>query len=487
MKYDYNILVIGAGSAGLVTSYIAATIKAKVGLIERHKMGGDCLNTGCVPSKALIRSAKVVHYAHRAQEFGLKSMDVKFDFADIMERVQNVIKKIEPHDSIERYTKLGVECITGEAKILSPNEVQVNGKTLTTRAIVVATGARPLIPPLEGIEQIKYLTSDNLWELRQQPKKLLVLGGGPIGCELAQSFNRLGTEVTIVERGPRIMHREDDDVAEVIIDRFKKEGVHMAINTSAKSFKIVEGRKYLVVQKDTGESTIEFDEILIAVGRRANVTGFGLEELGVELNQNGTIKADPFLATNYKNIFVCGDVTGPYQFTHTAAHQAYYASVNSLFYPFTRWVPKMFAGSLRVNYDVIPWATYTDPEVATVGLTESAAKLKGVKYEVTTYGIDDLDRAIADSEDHGLVKVLTQPGTDKILGATIVASSAADMLGEFVAAMKHGFGLNGIMGTIHAYPSMLEANKFAAGEWKKARKPEGALELLRKFHNWRRG
>ena len=488
MKYDYNVLVIGAGSAGLVTSYIAATLKAKVGLIERHKMGGDCLNTGCVPSKALIRSAKVIHYAHRAKEFGLKSMTPDFDFADVMERVQTVIKKIEPHDSIERYTGLGVECITGEAKIVSPHEVEVNGKVLTTRCIVVATGARPFVPPLEGLDQVKYLTSDNLWEIRHQPKKLIVLGGGPIGSELAQSFNRLGTDVTMVERGPRILPREDDDVAECVIERFKKEGVHMATNTSAKAIRIVDGRKYLVVEKDSGESTIEFDEILIAVGRRPNTSGFGLEELGVELRQNGTIKANDLLATNYSNIFVCGDVTGPFQFTHTAAHQAYFACLNSLFHPFNKLIKFLpgAGGHFKVNYNVVPWATYTDPEVATVGLTEKMAQAQGIKYEVTTYGIDDLDRAIADGEDHGMVKVLTKPGTDKILGATIVASTAADMLGEFVAAMKHGFGLNGIMGTIHAYPSMLEANKFAAGEWKKARKPEGALNLLKKFHDWRR-
>lgn len=486
-RFDYNLLVIGAGSGGLVSSYIAATLKARVGLIERHKMGGDCLNTGCVPSKALIRSAKMMAYAKRARDFGFKSATIDYDFAEVMERVQNVIKKVEPHDSVERYRSLGVECIIGEAKILSPYEVQVNREIFTTRAIIVATGAGPFVPPIPGLDQIRFLTSDNIWEIRQQPKRLLVLGGGPIGSELAQSFQRLGSQVILVERSPRIMAREDKEVSELVMKKFKSEGMEILTNHTAKGFQSNGGQKILVAEHKGEEKKVAFDEVLVALGRRANVRGFGLEDLGVELTERGTVKANDFLATNYKNIFVCGDVVGPYQFTHTAAHQAYYASINALFSPFTYMVPSPFNRNLKVDYSVVPWATYTDPEVATVGLTETSAKEQGVDYEISHYGIDDLDRAIADSEDHGFIKVLTKPGTDRILGATIAGYHASDLIGEFIAAMKNSFGLNSILGTIHIYPTMAEANKYLAGEWKKARKPEGALRFLEKFFRWRRG
>ena len=487
-KYDYNLVVIGGGSGGLVSSYIAAAVKAKVALIEKHKMGGDCLNTGCVPSKALIRSAKLMAYSKRATEFGFKTAHFDFEFSDVMERVQRVIKKIEPHDSIERFNGLGVDCITGEAKILSPYEVQVNGKKLTTKAIIVATGARPFVPPLKGLDQITPLTSDNLWEIRTLPKRLAVLGGGPIGAELAQCFARFGSQVTVVEQNETIMAREDADVAKIISTKFKKEGIELLTGHKASSVEVNGDIKSLICEGPNGTTKkLEFDEVLVALGRRANVTGFGLEEMGVELTESQTIKADDFLATNYSNIFVCGDVTGPYQFTHTAAHQAYYACVNSLFSPFIHFTPpwikkKMF----KVDYSVIPWATYTDPEIATVGLTESSAKQQGVKYDLTTYGIDDLDRAIAEEEDHGLVKVLTKPGTDTILGATIVGYHASDMIMEFILAMKNNFGLNAILGTIHPYPTLSEANKFAAGNWKKAQNNDKALSLLKRFHTWRR-
>lgn len=491
-KFDYNVIVIGAGSAGLVTSYIAATLKAKVALVEKHKMGGDCLNTGCVPSKALIRSAKILSYSKRAKEFGFQSSQVNFNFTEVMERVQNVIKKVEPHDSVERYSSLGVNCITGSAKILSPYEVQIdNQKILTTKAIVIATGAKPFVPPFKGLDQIKYLTSDNIWNLRKQPKKMIVLGGGPIGVELAQSFQRLGTQVTIVEKNSQIMNREDQDVSQAIEKRFISEGVKILTNHSAQSFETestLEGEKKFLVCEHQGQThRLEFDEVLIALGRKSSVEGFGLEELGVELTDRKTIKADEFLTATYKNIFVCGDVTGPYSFTHTAAHQAYYACINALFRPYTNFIPPPFNKNFKVDYSVIPWATYTDPEIATVGLTENTAKKQGISYELTTYGLDDLDRAIADSEDHGFVKVLTVPGKDKILGATIVGNHASDLIGEFITAMKHGFGLNSILATIHIYPTMSEANKYLAGKWKRARKLEGVLSKLEKFHNWRRG
>ena len=475
--FDYNLVVIGAGSGGLVTSYIAAAVNAKVALIEKHKMGGDCLNTGCVPSKAIIRSAKMLSYAKRAREFGFKSTTIDFDFSDIMARVQNVIKKVEPHDSVERYTDLGVEVITGEAKIISPYEVEVNGKVLTTKNIVVSTGARPFVPDIPGLDEVSYHTSDTIWEMRDKPKRMVVLGGGPIGSELAQSFHRLGIEVTMVERGNRIMRREDEEISEMVATNFKTDGVRVLTSHEAVKFEVIDGIKRVTCKTGDNEITIEFDEVLVALGRKANVTGFGLESLDISLSKMGTIEANEYLQTNYPNIYVVGDVTGPYQFTHVAAHQAWYASVNALFSPFKKF---------KVDYSVIPWATYTDPEVARVGLNELEAKERGIEYEVTEYGIDDLDRAITDSEDHGVVKILTVPGKDKILGVTIVGAHAGDLIAEYVLAMKHGLGLNKMLGTIHIYPTMAEANKYAAGVWKRNHKPEKLLEWVGKFHAWRR-
>jgi len=472
-KYNYNIIVIGGGSAGLVSSYIAAAVKAKVALIEKHKMGGDCLNTGCVPSKALLRSAKMLSYAKRAKEFGFQKTTVEFDFAEVMQRVQNVIKTIAPHDSRERYTSLGVECIEGEAKITSPHSVEVGGRTLTARSIIVATGARPLVPPIAGLDKVDYLTSDNVWDLRELPKKLVVLGGGPIGAEMAQAFARLGSEVTIVEMAGQILIREDEEVIKLVTKKLTEEGITVLTNHKAKAF---EGNT-LICEHDGKDVSITFDKVIVALGRKANVTGFGLEELGVTIRKQGTIEANPFLQTNIPSIYVCGDATGPYQFTHTAAHQAWYASVNALFSPFKKF---------KTDYSVIPWATFTDPEVARVGLNEKDAIAQKIPYEVTTYGIDDLDRAIADSEAHGFVKVLTVPRKDKILGVTIVGTHAGDLIAEYILAMKHGIGLNKILGTIHIYPTLAEANKYAAGAWKKAHAPAFALRLLEKFHSWRR-
>jgi len=476
-QFDYNIVVIGAGSAGLVTAYIASAVKAKVALIEKDKMGGDCLNTGCVPSKALIRSTRILNYVKRAREFGFKNATIQYNFADIMERIQKVIKKVEPHDSAERYTRLGVECIKGEARIITPYEVRVNGRSLITQNIVIATGARPYVPEIDGLEMVDYLTSDTIWNLRTQPKKMIVLGGGAIGCELAQCFQRLGTQVIIIERNARVLNREDKDVSLHVMESFRKDGIHMLTNHSAKRVVVDAQHKYLVCEHQGKNVTIEFDEILIALGRKPNVEGFGVEELNIHTSVNGNVETDDFLRTNYPNIYACGDVAGPYQFTHMAAHQAWYAAVNSLFKPFKRF---------RVNYSVIPWATYTDPEVARVGLNENEAKAKGIPFEVTRYGIEDLDRAIVDEEDHGLVKVLTEPGKDKILGVTIVGHHAGELIAEFVTAMTHGLGLEKILNTIHIYPTLTEANKYVAGNWKKAHKPERVLNWLDRLHRWRR-
>ena len=478
-QFDNNLVVIGAGSGGLVTAYIAAAVKAKVTLIEKHKMGGDCLNTGCVPSKALIRSARFLAQVKQAKILGIHSANAEFDFAEVMQRVQNVIKKIEPHDSVERYTELGVDVVTGSAKIISPWQVEITTaeKThiISTRAIVIAAGAKPFVPPIPGLDDVGYLTSDNIWSLREKPQRLLVLGGGPIGCELAQAFARLGIDVTQVEMLPRIMIREDEEVSVAVMDKFQREGIQVLVEHTAKQFVIVNGEKTLIAEHHGQEVHIAFDQVLLAIGRAANVSGYGVEGLGIELSPRKTVEVNPFLETNYPNIYACGDVAGPYQFTHTAAHQAWYAAVNALFGHFKKF---------RVDYSVIPWATFTDPEVARVGLNEQDAKQQGIAYEVSTYGIDDLDRAIADSEAHCFVKVLTQPGKDKILGVTIVGAHAGDLIAEFVLAMKHRLGLNKLLGTIHIYPTMSEANKYVAGVWKRNHAPEKLLQWVARYHAW---
>lgn len=476
--FDTNMVVIGAGSAGLVTAYIAALVKARVTLIEKHQMGGDCLNTGCVPSKALIRSASVNHLIKRASEFGLEDASARVNFSAVMKRIRQVIKTIEPHDSVTRYSELGVDCVQGEATITSPWTVQVGEQQISTRHIVIATGARPWVPPIPGLEKMDYLTSDSIWTLDTLPDRLLVMGGGPIGCELAQAFSRLGSKVTIVNRSDRILPREDVDVSEYISQRFKAEGIEIITSREVEGFTQAEGNRIAITSGAEGELHIPFDQVLVAVGRKANTEHFGLETLDVALNPNGTVKVNEYLQTNYPNIFACGDVAGPYQFTHMASFQAWFAAVNSLFGTFKKF---------RIHYNVVPWATFIDPEVARVGLNELEAEEKGIKVEVTRYGIDDLDRAIADSEAMGYVKVLTVPGKDKILGATIVGYHASELINEFILAMTHGLGLKKIMASIHIYPTLSESGKFAAGQWRKKNAPQWIMPYLEKFHRWSRG
>lgn len=477
-KFDTNMVVIGAGSAGLVASLIAATLRAKVTLIERHKMGGDCLNTGCVPSKAILRSAHVADEMRRAPEFGLAPVEVAVDFPQVMERVQQKIAAIEPHDSVERFTSLGVDCVSGDAKIVSPWEVEVNGERIRTRHIVIASGARARVPDIPGLEDLDYLTSDTLWDIREQPKRLLVLGAGPIGCELAQAMASLGSQVTMITNAARIMPREDEDASSLVHRKLEAKGIEILTQSEPTRFERDDAQQRVHYRNTDGENSLSFDRVLLAVGRTPNIEGMGLEELGIRTTQRGTIEVDDYLQTAIPNIFACGDIVGPYQFTHTASHQAWFATVNALLGHLKRF---------RVDYSVIPWATFTSPEVARVGLSEDEAKAQDVPYEVTRYGIDDLDRAIADSEDEGFVKVLTVPGRDRILGATIVSAHAGDLIPEFVLAMKHGLGLNKILGTIHIYPTMSEANRFLASEWRKARKPETVLRWLERYNTWRRG
>lgn len=484
-RFDRNLIVIGAGAGGLVSSYIAAAVKAKVTLIEAHKMGGDCLNYGCVPSKALIKSARVAHQMKHAERYGLEAATPRFSFRTVMARIHEVIRQVEPHDSVERYTGLGVEVLQGHASLVDPWTVEIrlhdgSRQRLTARSIILATGASPVVPPLPGLDETGYVTSDTLWdrfaELDTPPQRLIVLGGGPIGCELAQSFARLGSDVTQVQRGARLLPREDEEVAQLVQASMQADGVQVLTKHAALRTELREGRKFLICEHQEQETALEFDQLLIAVGRQPRLTGYGLETLGIETRR--TVVTNEYLETLYPNIYAVGDVAGPYQFTHTAAHQAWYAAVNALFGQFKRF---------RADYRVIPWTTFTDPEVARVGLSEQEAIEQGIAYEVTRYDLDDLDRAIAESERTGFVKVLTPPGKDRILGVCIVGSHAGDMLAEFVLAMKHGVGLNKVLGTIHTYPTWAEANKYAAGEWKKAHAPEAAMKWLQRYHAWRRG
>ena len=481
-SFDRNLVVIGAGAGGLVSAYIAAAVKAKVTLIEGHQMGGDCLNFGCVPSKALIRSAKMARQLKKAHELGVADAAGRVDFAAVMKRVHRVIRDIAPHDSVERYTGLGVEVLQGHARITSPWTVEVKradggSQTLTTKNIVIAAGASPFVPPIPGLKEAGFLTSDTVWGLTECPKRLVVLGGGPIGSELAQSFARLGSAVTQVEMAARILVREDPEVSELVTASLRADGVNVLTGHQAVRVEMVDGAKRLIARAGGAEVVIAFDELLCAVGRSPRVTGYGLEDLGIPLTPRNTIETNACLQTRYPNIYAVGDVAGPFQFTHTAAHQAWYAVVNALF---GRW------RRFKVDYRVIPWATFTDPEVARVGLSEGDAKEQGIAYEVTRYGIDDLDRAIADGTAHGFVKVLTVPGKDRILGVTIVGEHAGDLLAEYVLAMKHGLGLSKILGTIHTYPTLAEANKYVAGEWKRAHAPQKLLQWVARYHAWER-
>lgn len=476
-RFDRNLIVIGAGSAGLVSAYIAAMVQAKVTLVEAHEMGGDCLNTGCVPSKALIKSAKVAHLIADAKRFGIDAADAAVDFPAVMRRVRDVITAIEPHDSVERFTGLGVECVKGYARFVDPWTVDVDGARMTAKSFIIATGAAPLIPPLPGVENSGYLTSETMWDALgsrdKVPQRLLILGGGPIGCELAQAFQRLGAQVTIIEMTDRLLLKEDVDAAALITEKLKTEGVDIRVRHKAVRF---DSGKTLVVEGPDGEASIAYDDIIIAVGRKPRVSGFGLEELGVVVD--GRMENDAFLRTNMPHILCAGDVAGRQQLTHGASHEAWYASVNALAHPFKKY---------RTDYRVLPRVTYTEPELATVGLTEAEARAEGVAFDVTRYDLDDLDRAIAESEAHGFVKILTAKGSDRILGATIIGQNAGEILAEVTFAMKHKMGLRKILQTIHPYPTWAEANKYAAGQFGLARKPEALMKWAERWFRWQRG
>lgn len=482
---DRNLIVIGGGAAGLVSAYVAAAVRAKVTLIESADMGGDCLNFGCVPSKALIRTAKLAHQMRKGDQYGLDVAAPDLSFRRIFARVGQVIAAIAPHDSVERYRAMGVEVIKGHARLTDPWTVEVAGpdgqiQTLTARAIILATGAAPFIPPLPGLEQVGHLTSDTLWDefarRENPPARLVILGGGPIGVELAQAFARLGSSVTLVEATPRLLTREDEEVSSFARAMLEADGVKVLTGHKAMQCGKDGEEKWLETDGPDGQRRLGFDDLIVAVGRTARTVGFGLEELGIPASR--VIETNEYLQTLYPNIFVAGDAAGPYQFTHAAAHQAWFASVNALF---------GFAWRFRADYRIMPQVTFLDPEIARVGLNETEARARGIAFDLTRYDIADLDRAITDGAATGFVKVLTVPGRDRILGVTIVGEHAGDILAEFVLAMKHRLGLGKILSTIHAYPTLAEANKFAAGEWRKAHVSPRLLRGLERLHRYRRG
>jgi pyruvate/2-oxoglutarate dehydrogenase complex dihydrolipoamide dehydrogenase (E3) component len=476
-RFDTNLIVIGAGSAGLISSLIAATVRARVTLIERGAMGGDCLNTGCVPSKTLIRSAKVAHTLRDAGRFGIGAVEPDVDFEAVMARVHAAIAQIAPNDSVERYTSLGVDCVQGEARLVDPWTVAVGERSITARNIILASGATPFVPPIPGIDEVPVLTSENLWSLTEQPARLLVMGGGPIGCELAQAFCRLGSTVTLIDMEDRLLPREDPEVSTLLASVLVSEGVQVLTGHRAEEFVSESGRHRLRVSTATGSTELEFDQVLVAVGRRAHTASLGLDALGIETDPDGTVRVDRYLRTSVPNIYACGDLTGPYQFTHMASHQAWYAAVNALFGRLWRF---------KVNYAVVPWVTFTDPEVARVGLSQAEADDRGIAYEVTRHELAEVDRAVTDGSEHGFIKVLTVPGKDRVLGATIVAPEAGELITEYVAALTHGYGLKAIMGTIHSYPTLAELNKFVAGDWRRKHAPGRVLDWVSRYHAlWR--
>jgi pyruvate/2-oxoglutarate dehydrogenase complex dihydrolipoamide dehydrogenase (E3) component len=481
-RFDRNLVVIGAGAAGLTAAYIAATLKARVTLVEKDRMGGDCLYTGCVPSKSLIRTARLLSDIRRARAFGIAEASARFDFAEVMERVQRVIRQIEPHDSAQRFEGMGVECLRGEATLASPHVVEVRTeggmRTLATRAIVLATGATPALPTIEGIDAMNALTSETLWSLRRLPGRLLVLGGGPVGCELAQCFARFGSQVTLLESGTRLLSREDPEFSELVRARFVAEGIDVRLAHEARHFLTTNGARSVLARHAGGEVQIPFDTLLCALGRVPNTAGYGIEALGLRTSESGTLKTDAYMQTSHSSIYACGDVAGPYQFTHAASQQAWYATVNALFGRLRRFRP---------DDTPMPWTTFTDPEVARVGLNQTEAEEKGTAFETTRYCLAELDRAITDEAGEGLVKVLTTPGRDDILGVTIAGERAGELIAEFVAAIKNGIGLNGILGTVHVYPTFVEANRYAAAEWRQAHLPSWALSLMQRYHRWQLG
>lgn len=470
LSYDYNVVVIGAGAGGLVSTAISRAVKAKAAIIESHKMGGDCLNYGCVPSKALIHASQ--RFDRTKSKNGVLSST---DFESVLEHIHSSIKAIEPHDSIERFKSLGADVFQGSAKILTPWEVFVNGKKLTTRSIIIASGAAPFVPKIKGLEMIRVLTSETFWDLKQLPNKMIVIGGGPIGCEISQALSKIGVEILLVERSSRLLSAETKEVSDLVFDQMQQDGVKILLNSEIESFLTANSCK--VLESGKVEIYENFDAVFFAIGRKPRVENLGLEELGIPIAKNGTIEHNEYLQTKYRNIYVCGDVAGPIQLTHVAGHQAWYAAVNALFSNFK---------SFKEDLSVIPRCTFTYPEVASVGLSEQELEKKNYDFEITHYPLTTFDRAVCDQATNGFVRLLTKKNSDQILGVTIVSPRAGEMIAEFALAMRWKLGLKKILSTVHAYPTWSDANKMAALAWQKKHVPPKLVALSEKFHDWKR-
>lgn len=510
VRFDYNLIVIGGGAGGLVSAYVAAHAQARVALVEAGEMGGDCLNRGCVPSKALVHSARIAHLARHAAGFGIYTGPVQVDFAAVMQRVRSIIAAIAPNDSPERYRAMGVEVLQAYAYIVDPWTVELRRsgqapERISARSIIVATGSRAAVPAIAGLQDSGYVTSDTLWDALERtatlPRRIAIVGGGPVGCELAQALARLGAQVSLVEAAPAVLSQEDADVSALVQSALSADGVRVytghqvlrceTLPAHAGADKLLVLRQSAALggqasampstsaaQKD--EFALPYDLLLCATGRQARLRGFGLEALGIASDRH--LHTDAYLQTLIPSIYAAGDVVGPYQFTHAAAHQAWYAAVNALL---DGW------GAMRPDYSVLPTAVYVAPEVARVGINEQQAKARGIAYEVTRFELAGLDRAICDAAQGavpaGFVKVLTVPGRDTLLGVSIVGEHAAELLASYALAMRQGIGLKTILATIHSYPTLSESAKQVAGQWQRAHLPAATMPWLARWHRWRRG
>jgi len=467
----YNVVVIGAGTGGLVTAAGTAGLGGRVALIERHKMGGDCLNTGCVPSKALISSARLIDQIRHAPKWGLAKQEPRFDFAEVFSRMRERRAKIAPNDSQGRYESLGVDVFRGEARFVSPNEIAVGDVRLKAKNLVIAAGSRAAVPPIEGLKDVPFYTNETIFdELHQKPERMVILGGGPIGCELGQVFARLGVQVTIIQRAPQLLEKEEADAAGLVRRRLEAEGVRILVGAQARLVARQGDRLRIWLEaEEEKRQPIDCDALLVAAGRTPNTEGLGLEAAGVAYTEKG-VTVNERLQTSQPHIYAVGDIAGPYQFTHVADAQARVVVRNILF----PWIKTKFDDS------VVPWCTYTSPEVARVGLNEDEARKKGIAFDVLTQPMEEVDRAVVESEAIGFAKVLLKKGTDQILGVTLVSERAGDLLHEFVLAMKAGIGLKQISGTIHAYPTFAEIARKAADRYQKTR----LTPLTKKIFDW---
>ncbi|MEM1451056.1 MAG: mercuric reductase [Planctomycetota bacterium] len=470
----YNLVVLGGGTAGLVAAAGAAGLGAKVALVEKHLLGGDCLVTGCVPSKALIRSARAAAEARRADRLGVHVDGVRVDFAALMERMRARRSEIARHDSAQRFTDLGVDVYLGEGRFTGPSSLEVDGRTLEFAKAVVATGAKAAQPPIPGIEDVGVLTNQSLFSLTDLPEHLVVVGGGPIGCEMAQSFARFGARVTLLEGGPRLMANDDARAAEVVAKALREDGIDLRLGARVVRFEGSGASKTTVIETADGTESIRSDQILVAIGRSPRVEGIGLEDAGVEFDRRSGVTVDDRLRTTNKNVFAAGDVGSRFQFTHAADFLARTVLRNALFF-----------GRAKASDLVIPWSTFTDPEVAHVGLTEAMAAEQGVEHSVIEVDLVDNDRAVLDAEDEGFVKVVHDP-KGRVLGGTVVAAHAGEMIGELVTAVQHGTTLGTLSGVIHPYPTVADAIRRAGDAFNRTRLTPGKAKILSRILAWRR-